>query len=175
MIRSATLMLGAGLLAAGMSAPLAARADAEDNALAFVIGAAAAHALHDDDRRHIRHPHRRDVVPVHRGWDRDRHWRTEHRKHKHWKNEHRKHKYWKHHRWQQKQWQAKHWKQKKWHAKHRNRYDHHDRRWDRHDRRWDRHDRRWDRHDRRHDRRDRHHDRKDRHRDDRHGRGRHDD
>lgn len=153
MIRSATLMLGAGLLAAGVSAPLAASAHAEDNALAFVIGAAAAHALHDDDRRHVRHPHRRDVVPVHRGWDRDRHWRTEHRTHKYWKHEYRKNKYWKHDRWQQKHWQAKHWKHKQWQAK----------RWDRYDRKWDRYDRRYDRrHDRHHDRKDRHYDRDDR-------------
>jgi len=72
MIRSVTLMLGAGLLAAVMSAPLAVRAHAEANTLAFVIGAAAAHARHDNERTHIRHPHRRDVVPVHRGWHRDR-------------------------------------------------------------------------------------------------------
>lgn len=145
MIRSATLMLGAGLLAAGMSVPLAAQAHAEDNALAFVIGAAAAHALHDDDRKHVRHPHRPNVVHVHggkhRGWYNDRHWKA---------------KYWKH-----KNWQHKHWKAKRW-----DRYDH---RWDRHDRRWDRHDRRWDRHDRKHDRHDRRHDRKDRDRDRRRG------
>jgi len=134
MIRSVTLMLGAGLLAAVMSAPLAVRAHAEANTLAFVIGAAAAHARHDNERTHIRHPHRRDVVPVHRSWHRDRHGRTHHRRHE------------------------------QWYARHRDRYDRldrYDRRWDRYDRRWDRHDRRHDRRDRHYDRKYRRHGRDD--------------
>lgn len=128
MFRSATLMFGAGLLAVGVSMPLGAHAHAEDNALAFVIGAAVGHAL-DDDRKH-RHPHRPHVVRVdrgkHHGWYKQRHWD----KRRHWDRHP--------HRYQHPHWKAKHWKHQRFDARH-------ERRWDRHDRRWDRHDRRWDR------------------------------
>lgn len=139
MTRTTTALIGAGLLAFGLGTPLAASAHAEDNALAFVIGAAVGQAL-DDDRKHLRHPHRPPVVHVHGRHGRDdyRGWRGHHKGWYHGKG----HKY-------------GHWKAKRWaHYRRDLRDDRHD--W-RHDRRHERrHDRRDDRrHERRHDRDDR--------------------
>ncbi|MEQ8859621.1 MAG: hypothetical protein RIC56_13325 [Pseudomonadales bacterium] len=144
MIRKTTALLGAGVLVAGLAGPLTASAHAEDNALAFVLGAAVGQAL-DNDRHRVRHVHRPGVVPVHRGHV-ARHYRYAHP-----------------HAWRS--YQRARWRHDYRHFQ-RHADGHHDRRWDKgrhHDRRWDddrRGDRRGDRHGRhdggRHDGRGRH-------------------
>jgi hypothetical protein len=62
MIWKTTAILSAGVLAAALTAPSSASAHAEDNALAFVIGAAVGHAI-SDHGSHVRKVHRRH--PVH--------------------------------------------------------------------------------------------------------------
>lgn len=62
MIWKTTAILSAGMLTAAVMAPSSARAHAEDNALAFVIGAAVGHAI-SDHGSHVRKVHRRH--PVH--------------------------------------------------------------------------------------------------------------
>lgn len=136
MIRTTTALLGAGLLAFGLGTSPAANAHAEDNTLAFVIGAAVGQAL-DDDRKHLRHPHRPKVVHVHgsRGRDGHRGWRGHHKGWYYGKG----HKY-------------GHWKAKRW-AHYRKDYRDYRRDW-RHDRHERRHDRRHERDHRRDDRHD---------------------
>lgn len=51
MIKTSTILLGAGMLIASLTAPLAARADNDDAALAFVVGAAVGNALDDHRSR----------------------------------------------------------------------------------------------------------------------------
>lgn len=117
MIWKYTGLLGAGVLMAGLAVPMSATAHAEDNALAFVIGAAVGHAINDDDR-HVRKVHRR-----HSGYGAHmrygRYDRYQHRPGKAYG----KHKKWQHKKWQHGKWQAK----RRHHG-----YDHgYDRRYDR--------------------------------------------
>lgn len=150
MIRTTTALLGAGLLAIGLGAPPA--ANAEDNALAFVVGAAAGQAL-DHDPEHLRHPHRSKVVHVRgsRGRDYHRDWRGHHRgryqgrgheyghagarRWAHYRNDYyrndyyRKDHYRKDYRGHRRDW--RHHRYERGHARHHRRDDRHDGRWDR--------------------------------------------
>ena len=97
MTKPANMLLAAGLLTASLAMPLSADAHAEDNALAFVIGAAVGHAF-DNDRRHLHyshvpyrmHRHRGHVPRYHSRWRAKHHrWhhasrhRAHHRFHRH--------------------------------------------------------------------------------------------
>ncbi|MDZ7670169.1 MAG: hypothetical protein U5Q16_12375 [Gammaproteobacteria bacterium] len=120
MIWKYTAVLGAGVLVAGLAVPMSASAHAEDNALAFVIGAAVGHAINDNDS-HVRKVHRRhaDYGPHARYGRYDRY---HHRPGK---------AYGKYKKWQHKKWQHKKWQHRKWHAKRQHHGYGHDRRYDR--------------------------------------------
>lgn len=101
MIWKHTALLGAGVLAAGLAMPMSASAHAEDNALAFVIGAAVGHAINDNGG-HVRKVHRRQ--PGHGAHVRyGRYDKYHHRPGKAFG----KHKRWQHKKWQHRKWQAK--------------------------------------------------------------------
>lgn len=148
MNRKVTVVLASGVLVAGLAGPLSAAADADDQALAFVAGAAVGYAL-NDDATHLRHPHRGNVVKVHRGYHRDAHYRWPVQRNA-W------------HKWQRARWKHHHRKAFKGRDWHPSRFDRRfERRFERRHHRFDRRDhRRHDRHDRRHERHDRRHDRR---------------
>jgi len=96
MIWKHTALLGAGVLIAGLAVPMSASAHAEDNALAFVIGAAVGHAINDNDR-HVRKVHRRHADYGHH----PRYGRYDRYQHRPGKA------HGKYRKWQHKKWQAR--------------------------------------------------------------------
>ena len=84
MIKPANMLLTVGLLAASLAMPVSANAHAEDNALAFVIGAAVGHAL-DTGRKHQRYSHAPNLAHVSRGHTPRFHprWRAKHHRWRH--------------------------------------------------------------------------------------------
>jgi len=103
MIKASTI-LGAGVLVAGLAAPLAASAGSSDETLAFIVGAAVGHAV--GDHHHVHPVHRRyhgHLPPArpyrHLGWHKRPHavqrWQHERRLHDHRRHEpkrdHRRH------------------------------------------------------------------------------------
>jgi hypothetical protein len=102
MIKPTNILLAASLLAASLAVPVSANAHTEDNALAFVIGAAVGHTL-DTDRKHRRYSHVPNMVRVHRGHGPRFHprWRAKHHrwhhasKHRaHYRFDRRRHHHW---------------------------------------------------------------------------------
>jgi hypothetical protein len=84
MIKPANMLLAASLLTATLAMPVSANAHAEDNALAFVIGAAVGHTL-DADRKHRRYSRAPHLAHVHRGHSSRFHprWRARHHRWRH--------------------------------------------------------------------------------------------
>ncbi|MEZ5558882.1 MAG: hypothetical protein R3E86_10135 [Pseudomonadales bacterium] len=129
-------LIGAGVIAMGLSVPFAAQAATDDEALAFVVGAAVGYALIDGHDHHHRHQPAHYVrgYPVRPAYG-YRHPYVDHR-------------YWKAHKKALRKWDRH---ERRWHAE--RGHGRGEARWDRHDRRhdWDDHrDGRRDRDGRRH-------------------------
>ena len=90
MFKTSTILLGTGVLVAGLAAPMAANAGSQDEALAFVAGAVVGHVL-SDQTHHVHYVHRRHPVFVPPG-HRYRHhgWHKRHEVHRRWDSKHRR-------------------------------------------------------------------------------------
>ncbi len=86
--------MGAGVVALGLSLPFVAQAHSDDEAMAFVVGAAVGYAIGDGGDRH-HHAHYRSA----RGLDHDRYWKAHARAHKRWRDSRRGYGHSKHGQW----------------------------------------------------------------------------